>query len=248
MSVTSADLVIYGSKYMPEVDGTTAGSGIDTTVKIVFDNPSLANAPAGTVGIRSTQAVDTAMIGVYGRNSYGQLLYENLTLSGATSVSGTATYERILKVVASGAHNGTVTLYDVYNSGICSLESGVLSCRRPFYNVSADAAGGATRTYYEKVFLKNNNAANALLNATVHEYADPSNVITFSLENAQNGANLVANRQTSPGGSFASTPVAIAGTDLLPGSGVGIWMCMTLTAGLAPAKTTYTVLASGTTI
>jgi len=128
----------------------------------------------------------------------------------------------------------------------------IMTVRRPFYNISANAAGGASKDYYEKVFVKNTNTANNLLTATIVESADPTGNITFDLEDAQgSGVNTSSNRLSAPAagmlGSFDSATKNVPSSDLIMGSGIGVWMKLTLAAGTAAAKSTYTIQTTGST-
>jgi hypothetical protein len=128
----------------------------------------------------------------------------------------------------------------------------IMTVRRPFYNATANAAGGASKDYYEKIFIKNTGSSNNLLTAQVVESADPSTYITFDLEKWQgSGVNTSTNRVTAPAagmlGSFDSATKSVPSTDLMAGSGIGVWMKLTLAAGTAPAKTSWTVQTTGST-
>jgi hypothetical protein len=262
MSVSSGDLVFYGSTYMAEIDTGYQGSGIDVTTKVVFDSSTLANAPAGKVGVVSSLTTDTGIyVGVYGRNTAGTIVSGAIPVSGTTVSSGTVSYERILKCVVYAGHSGTVTVQDQYGTGIVTIASGVAQVRRPFYNVAADVDGGDIRYFYEKVFLKNNNETYALLGTTISEIQTGAyGIIDFDLEkyctnNASYGANPSTNRVTAPAttgmqvGSFDSTVKGLTqDTDLSPGGAIGVWLKLTLAPGTAPSKTTYTLSASGNSI
>lgn len=122
--------------------------------------------------------------------------------------------------------------------------------RRPFYNVAADVGGGSARTFYEKVFVKNNHATLALTGATIAEQADPSGKIAFALEASLDGTDTGDNRVSAPdaGYTFNSTTKNVANSQSLsPGSAQGMWLQLSLAAGDAAAKSTWTPRVSGTT-
>jgi len=137
--------------------------------------------------------------------------------------------------------------------------NGETEIRRPFYDVSADVAGGSERTFYEKVFVKNTNSVNSLLSMTVSEEADPSTKIEFALEDAVDDSGTSTDRTTAPaageigGTGFDSATKTLAtetdaGTaDLAAGSAIGVWLKLTLAAGDAAAKSTYTIGSNGST-
>lgn len=253
MSVVSADLIIYGAANIAESNTGTTGGAIDTTVRYVFDSSTLANTLNDTIDIVSDNAGDTTQtVTVTGRNSEGSIVTEEFALNGLTPIVGSTIFERILKITCSAAHDGTITVVDHdTQTTVVDIETGVLQVRRPFYNVSSDVSGGSSRSFYEKVFVKNTNAVNALLDAVISESADPGANITFDLEDAQNDNNSVASRlNTAPSGmlgSFSSADKNVPGTDLGAGDCCGVWLCMTLAAGAAAAKSTWTMGISGST-
>jgi hypothetical protein len=60
-------------------------------------------------------------------------------------------------------------------------------------------AGGATRTFYEKVFVREQQHRDALTTAVVTKQVDPgSGTLQFALTNSLNDSATVANRQTAP--------------------------------------------------
>lgn len=252
MSVIAAELIVYGSASMA-LDDTTQniGGAIDTSKRVVFTDIS----PSGAVEIVSSAAGDTTQtVTVYGRDAAGVLISDVKTLNGTTAVAVTGTFERILRAVVSGAHTGTVTVRKASAGGDLMLFApGELDIRRPFYNAAADAAGGAARTYFEKVFFKNTNATLALTAATIALQADPSGKITFALEASLSGSDTNGagnNRQVAPGGYTFNTStknVANSGNHTAA-AGQGVWLKLSLAAGDAAQKTSFTLRESGTTV
>jgi hypothetical protein len=99
MSVLPSDLVFYGSANMPDVDGSTTGGALSTAILINFNDIT----PTGTMNYVSSSASDTAaIITLSGRDSTGVIQAEAKTLTGTTAVSGTQSFERLMKGVASG--------------------------------------------------------------------------------------------------------------------------------------------------
>jgi hypothetical protein len=195
----------------------------------------------------------TMNITVTGRNAAGAIVAETKALTGTTPTAGTtATFERILKVVLASTAAGTVTVRRATgDTTIATMEAGITSIRRLFYDSAADASGGSSRAFYEKVFVKNTNGSLTLTNAQIAEQADPTGNITFDLEDAVNDNNSVANRlDTAPTGmlgSFDNTTKSVPGNALASGSAIGVWLKLTLAAGAAATKSTYTIRATGTT-
>jgi hypothetical protein len=249
MSLTGTDLVMYGSANMPESGSLTVGGAIATTVKVIFDDATLANTLNDKVALRSSNTSDTSTVVVTGRDSVGAIVNESFTLAGTGFVVGTQDFERLLKIVTTN-HTGNISgLRNVSSTGLFTIQTGITSLRRPFYGVAADAAGGSARTFYEKIFLKNTSATNALNDAQIIESADPSGKLTFALESGKGGVTSVANRETAPhsGTAFDSNAKTILNSVLSTGDWQGIWLKLDLNAGDSPAKTTYTLQASGTT-
>lgn len=253
MSVVATDIVVYGAANVAETDGVTQGGAIDTTVRYVFDDATLANTLNDTVDVVSDDAGDTTQtVTVTGRDAGGAIVSEVFSLNGLTIQNGAQTFERILKIVKSASTTGNITVErnsDATDIGV--LEPALLEMRRPFYNVSADAAGGSSREFYEKLFVRNNNGTNDLLGATIKENADSLSKITFDLEDAKDDNNQTADRlDTAPTGmqgSFDSADKTVPGTDLGSGEAIGVWIKLTLAAGDAAAKGTWTIEVTGST-
>lgn len=266
MTLTASDLKFYSSNVMPEVDGIAYGGAISRSGVVVFDDSTLANTLNVAVRASGTQTSDTQNLTITGRNSAGTIISETLTLLGTTPVNGASTFERLLKISCSANHHGDIVVRPVNVATVVAtlLGSGnavdniaETEIRRPFYNVSADAEGGSDRVYYEKIFLRNNNAVNALLAATIVEYADPSSRLTFALASGLNDNNTGVNRLTAPPfigpSGFSAGPYTLGQqltdgqTDLGPGSGIGVYLALDLPAGTAAAKSTYTLRITGQT-
>jgi hypothetical protein len=155
------------------------------------------------------------------------------------------------------------TTYGVYHGMLFDiLPNQVTQNRRPFYNVASDVTGGANRNYYEKIFAVNTNTGTALTVASIIKQTDPSSgSIQFALTNSLNDTATVANRQTAPATgitafSSGAAPQTInvpspqnlpSGTAPNAAGAQGIWLNLALTAGLAAAKTSFTLRATGTT-
>lgn len=248
MPVASTDILFYGSANHQETDSGTQGGAIDLTTKVTFTDISA----TGTVEVLSSNGGDTTQTAtVYGRLASGIIDSEALSLNGATPVSGAKSFERIMKVVINASHAGTITVRKASDDvTIMTLETGILTCRRLFYAAEAEASGGSSKDYYEKIFGKNTHGTLALQTAVVKEQADPGANITFDLEDAQNDTNTSTNRITAPSGmlgTFTGADKNVPGTNLAAGDSIGIWLKMTLAAGATPAKNTYTVRISGST-
>lgn len=249
MAVVDTDIVVYGSAVMSDDDVTTnIGGAIDLTTRVVFTDIS----PTGTITVVSDSSGDTTQtVTIYGRDAAGVLVNEGLVLTGVTPVSGSQSFERILKIVMSGTAVGSVSVSETAGAEVLVvMEPGLLEIRRPFYNAVAEASGGADKTYYEKLFFKNTNGTSALTNAVISETADPLAKITFMLpgtldDSGDNGAN---NRLVAPAGTFDSTAKNVANAQVhTAGAAQGVWVALTLTNGDAAAKSSFTLRESGET-
>jgi hypothetical protein len=170
-------------------------------------------------------------------------------------------------VVSVNRDWGTVptsaTTYGVYHGMLFELSPNqVTENRRAFYDIAADVTGGSTRTYYEKLFVANNNTTTAWTTAAVLKQADPSaGTLDFALCSALNDTGTVANRQTAPGSGItafssgaAPQTINVPSPQNLPSGAApnaagaqGIWLRLALTAGLPAAKTSFTLRAQGNT-
>lgn len=139
----------------------------------------------------------------------------------------------------------------------------VTQIRKPFYNAAADAPGGATRTYYEKIFAVNNNTATTLTTAAILKIVDPSSgTFEFALCNALNDTGTVANRQTAPATGITAFTTGAAPQSInvpspqnLPNGAApnaagaqGVWLSLALAAGSGAAYTLFDMRASGNTV
>ena len=125
----------------------------------------------------------------------------------------------------------------------------ILEIRRPFYAAAADVPGGSSRDYYEKVFLKNVHATLDFTVATIAELTDPTGKITFALGTALDDTGTSTDRRTVPASgvsAFDSVTKNVANSqNLTAGTAQSIWLKLTLAAGDAAQKSTYSVRASG---
>src|ERR1700750_1555114 len=98
------------------------------------------------------------------------------------------------------------------------LPNPVTAIIRIFSNTVADGLTGAQRTYYEKVFVVNNNAATALTGGQIEVASETPSVplgalLDLALTTALNDTGRSANRQAAPSsgvGSFSAQPAFVA--------------------------------------
>lgn len=251
MSVTSGDLVIYGSVSMPDDEATLdIGGGANTRVLVSFAD-IVAN---DRIKVSSSSVDDnTQTLTIYSRSQAGALLSEVFNLDGTSVVLGALLSTRVLKATLSGICTGTITVRDEdTETTIMSFTPGITEIRRPFYAAYSDVSGGVERKYYEKVFYYNDNALTTLSSATIEEVSDPEDVVAFALESALDGSDTNGagnSRLVAPSGyTFDSATKNVANAqNHTAGSGQGVWLELTLAAALPSANTSFTLRESGLT-
>jgi hypothetical protein len=144
------------------------------------------------------------------------------------------------------------------------LPNPVTAVIRIFSTSVADVPAGSQRTYYEKVFVVNNNTAMALTGAQLevaNETPTPPSgaLLDLALTTALNDTGTVANRQTAPSsgiGGFTTQPafVSVPSPGNLPsgpapnaGGAQGVWLRLTLPAGTTAYKGSADFRIQGTT-
>jgi hypothetical protein len=140
----------------------------------------------------------------------------------------------------------------------------VTAITRMFSNTAADGPAGTQRTYYEKVFIVNNNTGAALTGAQIEVASEtpslPSGaLLDLALTTVLNDTGTAANRQAAASsgiGSFISQPafVSVPGPGNLPSGAApnaagaqGVWLRLTLPAGTATYKGWADLRTQGTT-
>ena len=161
-------------------------------------------------------------------------------------------------VVAVSRDWGTVpdstTTYKILQGMLFEiLPNPVTAVIRMYSTSAADMPAGAQRTYYEKVFVVNNNTATALTGAQIEVASEtpalPSGaLVDLALTTGLNDTGTVANRQTVPTsgvGGFITQPafVSVPAPGNLPSGAApnavgaqGVWLRLTLPAGTAAYK------------
>lgn len=224
-------------------------------------------AQAGTAATSSASATITLQSGQGASCTIGMIIrITNNTPSGVNFM-----LRRIIAIATDvisvnrdwGTVPSSATTYTVNHGMLFDiLPNQVTQNRRLFYNVASDVTGGSNRNYWEKIFYVNNNTTTALTVVSIIKQADPSSgAIQFALTNALNDTSTIANRQTLPtvaitAFSTGSAPqtIAVPSPQNLPSGAApnaagaqGVWVNLALTAGLAAAKTTFTLRETGTT-
>jgi len=247
-SIVSADLVPFhavNSATALDNDASTVGGAIDLLRRPDFTQVTAAD----TVEVISSSASDTQNCTIEARKADGTVVTETLALTGTTAkiFAGNGAIDRMLKVELASNAIGTIT---VRKSVAGATYRQIPIGERGFNAIFRKGASavGSTVNYYVKFFWKNTNSTNALLTALVTESADPSATITHGLAASVNDSGTTTNRITAPGGvTFAGTAAAVPGTDLAATAAIGTWLNMTLSAGAAAIRSTYTSQLAGST-
>lgn len=244
MSIVGSDLVLLAAANEPSDDSSTAGGAIDTARRLDFTQI----AATDKIEVGSASAGDTTQTAtVRGRKADGTIVSEVLTLTGVTFVATTNNYERLLKVELSATCAGIVTVRrQTGPSTLRTIPIGERGFMAPFRELASDPV--SQKDYYVKGFWKNTNGSLALTSAVVKENADPSADISHALAASLDDSATTTNRITSPGLTFNSSDKNVPNSqNLSSGSAIGTWFNLTLAAGAAALKSTYTTELDGNT-
>jgi hypothetical protein len=248
MSVTADQIIVFAATYMPENDTDVCGGAINSGVRVVFDDIVATD----QVEIYSSDTSDSGTINITGRDGAGIIQTSSMAISGTTIATLPQTFERILKIVYQQAPVGVITVRSQdADTIIATLASGVTGIRRPFYDATANAAGGANKTLYEKVYIMNTNPTTALTNVQVTEVSSGLySKIDFGLENSLNSTGTISDRTTTPTGvsGYGNGPSGIIEGGNLPNLQYqGMWLRLQLNAGDAAQNSFYQFQVTGTT-
>ncbi len=233
----------------------------DATVRTA--QPGSANSSGTTPALFKLQSGDGASV------SAGQIIWTKGGTGPNQLVQIIATTGYGTDVVAVSKNWGTVpdatTTYKILQGMLFEIAPNkVTSITRAFATSSADIPGGSARTFYEKVFVVNNNIATSLTGAQIEIASETPTLPSGALLDiapctALNDANTSTNRQTAPvsgAGSFVTQPafVNVPGAGNLPSGTApnaagaqGMWLRLTLPAGTAAYKGSADLRTQGTT-
>ena len=257
MGVADGQVVIYAASGMPEDDSSITGGDINSGIRLKFTDLM---APATIVAYSSSRA-DLNTLTVYGKNTGGSIVNEEIEVSGTgLSIAGSTSFSGILKATLSHVTGvGTITVSGSSENIITTIPINESGFRSPFYG--AQAAVGA-KTLYEKVFVKNNSGSSSITPAAMVAFSGggvASSKIVYGLENGKSvdpsGAGVeesVANRTIAPSNvgvySSGTSGVWPSGTgNLEPTAYQGIWLKLSLDAGGGPFSAPYSIECSGMT-
>lgn len=162
------------------------------------------------------------------------------------------------------------SMYSVFEGMLFEIAPNqVTAVIRAFATAAAQGVGGSTVTYYEKIFVVNNNTSTSLTSSTLTIQSETpslpgSAALDIAVTTALNDNATTTNRQMLPtnqgGGALTFTTGAPPQTQIVPTPGnlpsgaapnaagaQGIWLRLTLPAGTAPYKGSFDVRPTGTT-
>lgn len=241
MPVVASDLIMMASLNMPSGDAATLGGGIDVDNRVTFAQL----AANDTIRAVSSSAGDTTQtLTVRGRDISGNAVQEAKVLTGTTPITFNTlgTVERLIFMQLNADAAGTITISTTGGFTIATIpvgERGIMAFLR-----EAAAAAGSTKTYYSKVFIKNNGAS-TLTGGSV-SISDPTGKIAFGLAASLGDTATSANRLTAPGGISFSANASALPASLTAGTAIGVWIRNTHPAGDSSFDTNLTMTISGT--
>jgi hypothetical protein len=250
---TAADLAIFCSANMPDVDTGNAGGAID-----LLRRPDFTQIAANdTIQAVSSSGSDTTQtVTIEGRNAAGSIVTETKLLTSTTAITFATlgTVERVLKAELSAACAGTVTIRRTTGAvTIRQIPIGERGFVAPFRKLSSDPL--VQKNFYAKVFARNGHASQSLLSAQVSQSADPDSRITHLLATAVGDTATSTDRTTAPTtantqdpDTFDDTVKSVPGTDLAAVTAIGVWLRLQLPAADAPHRTTYDLQLAGSSV
>jgi len=217
----------------------------------------------------TTPALFKLQLGDGGNVSPGQIIW---TKSGAglnqlRQIIATTGYGNDVVAVSrdwSAVPDNTTTYKILQGMLFEASPNPVTAIIRLFSTSAADAPTGTQRSYYEKVFIVNNNMSTALTGVQIELASDMPNLpsgalLDLALTTALNDTGSIENRQTAPTegvGSFVAQPAFVPVPrpgNLPPGAmpneigGQGVWLRLTLPAGTGAYKGSADLRTQGTT-
>lgn len=144
MSITIADLKIYGSATMPDDDtATNIGGAIDLTKTVQFSDLS------GTVqAVSSTSGDTTQTVTVSYRDGAGVIQTAAIALTGVAPATDAAVMERLLKAVKSASTTGDVSVEAQTAERTNTAQAGTTT------TITLDASASAVDSYYNGMVIR----------------------------------------------------------------------------------------------
>jgi len=248
-----ATIIFYLSQNRPEDDVSASGGAVDRKMRWLAraDGDSLGGGAGDKLDFVSDNAGDTCNVTVAGYKADGTWVQEVVALNGAAHVQTTNEYLHMRKCEMAADAVGVITVSE-YNGGApaekFTIPAGERGAAAVFLKAKAEAAGGATKKLYEKVFLVNPDA-DALTGCKTYMSQDEDAEMKLDLEEdvggntVTGGTEQVANRLTEPnvGGGYTWADHATAGTahvcgdnedgNMVQDEAQGLWIQLTLAPG-----------------
>lgn len=289
LAVTSLDATGVSQTETKTLNGTTVVAGALTAERLMKGVQG-GTTPVGDIAAISHTKVVSAHTAAGGGNTSSQVepFITLQTGDGATVAVGNIIritnnlpvgvnfqLRRIVRISGDTAYVnrdwGTAptssTTYDVHQGMLLDISPNRVSqVRRAFYSIASDVPGGASQTFYEKVFAMNNDTATALTSAAILKQTDPTGgTLNIGVCKALNDTATAANRLTTPLNGDASAITFTVGaapqSQNVPAPGnlpsgaapnaagaQGVWLQYVIPAGLAPAKTSTTLRITGNSV
>jgi len=258
MPVADADLKFYLAASRPVADTGTSGGALDPKMQLIDRTYADAmNTGSGEqVKLTSDSAADTQNCTLMGYAPDGTWATETFALTGVTPKVSTNTYLHLVSLVLASDANGTIAVTgNTTAAAIHTIPIGERGAARMFILAKANAVGGASKDLYEKVFVGNDHASDAAIEAKVWLAQDAGAYLTMDCEMSGDvtltgGSETTANRVTEPttGGTYSWGEHASEGAAHVAGDAEdgnlaadewqGVWIKLTLAAGLTPDQDT----------
>jgi len=258
MPVAASDLIFFLSANRPEADDTTSGGAIDATMRLMdrTNADSLNTGSGDQIDLVSDNGADTQNCVVAGYGTDGSWIEETVALTGTSNAQSTNTFLHLCKVELASAATGAITVAE-YNSGdpseIFTIPATEKGAARLFLKAEANAAGGGAKALYEKLFVKNTHATDALINGVLWLSEDEDTELTMDLEmsgdaTVTGGSETTTNRATEPstGGTYSWGEHASEGAghdvgdaedgNLIASEAQGIWVKLSLAEARTPEQ------------
>lgn len=231
------NIVIYGSaSYQSDDRSGPQGGAIDLATKIITTRVNL-----GVIEIYSDNPNDIGPTYlVTGIIRGGYIVQQTAVLNGVLPI--TLKEMSVMKVEKIGGaailgevtvRSGATIIGTLSIDTLTSTETTIL--RRLF--CQAQGSRSFTKTYYEKVFIRNTHQYSTLTHINISESLDEENNVEFGFDPDINGNSTSASRLSRPkivpASQFKSTPRVLP--DLNPGEAIGMWVRIAVPEGQAHA-------------
>lgn len=246
-----ATVEFFLSDNRPEDDVAASGGAVDRKCRWISraDADDIAGGAGDEIDLVSTAAGDTNNVTVAGYKLDGTWVSEVVVMAGAVNVQSVNEFLHLRKVEIDADAVGIITVAR-FNAAtpieLFTIPIGERGASALFLLAKAEAAGGAAKEFYEKVFAVNSTVG-ALTGVKTYMSEDEDDELKFDLEEdagvtTTDGNEQVADRLTEPAG-YAWADHANAGAahvcgdaedgNLILDEAQGIWIQLTLAAGRA---------------